>query len=170
MQSRRKKNMPFVATSIRISHKVKNILKNIAKSRTLPQCQVQRAKIIIGASKGKNNQEIAIFVGMSADSVSRWRMRWVENADKLEKEEQKTHKDLEAMVKELLKDKSRSGHPCEFTEVQILKIIEIACRNPVEYGYEASHWSLPQLAKVVIELGIVESISPSSIGRFLKYR
>jgi transposase-like protein len=161
--------MPFVATNIILSHKVKMILKSIARSRTLTLSQVQRSKIIISASKGRNNQQIARDLGLSSNAVSKWRMRWAKNVEIIEAEEQKTFKELENAVKTLLKDSPRSGHPCEFSEVQILKILEIACRNPSEFGYETSHWSLPQLAKVVIKLGIVDSISPASVGRFLKY-
>ena len=161
--------MPFVATNIRLSHKVKMILKDIARSRTLPLNQVQRSKIILSASKGRTNQQIARDLGLSPNAVSKWRMRWAKSVDFVEAEEQKTFKELEKSVKVLLKDSPRPGHPCEFTEVQILKILEIACRNPSEFGYETSHWSLPQLAKVVIKLGIVDSISPASVGRFLKY-
>jgi antitoxin component of RelBE/YafQ-DinJ toxin-antitoxin module len=161
--------MPFVATNIKLSHKVKMILKGIARSQTLPLNQVQRSKIIISASKGRSNQQIAIDLSLSPNAVSKWRMRWAKNVEFIEAVEQKTFKELEKAVKALLKDSPRSGHPCDFTEVQILKILEIACRNPSEFGYETSHWSLPQLAKVVIKLGIVDSISPASVGRFLKY-
>jgi transposase len=162
--------MPFVATKIILSHKTKMILKGIARSRTLPLSQVQRSKIIISASKGRSNQQIARDLGLSLNAVSKWRMRWAKNVEIIEVEEQKTFKELEKAIKTFLKDRPRSGHPCEFTEVQILKILEIACRNPSEFGYETSHWSLPQLAKVVTKLEIVDSISPASVGRFLKYR
>lgn len=161
--------MPFVATKVVLSHKVKMILKEIARSRTLPISQVQRSKIIISASKGRSNQQIAGDLGLSSNVVSKWCMRWARNVDLIEAEEQKTFKELEKAVKTLLKDSPRPGHPCSFTEVQILQILEIACRNPSEFGYETSHWSLPQLAKAAIKLGIVDSISPASVGRFLKY-
>ena len=140
-----------------------------AKSRTLPLNQIQRAKIIIAASKGKNNKEISHEVGLNQDSVSKWRVRWATNSEQIYEIEQEKPEDLPDAVENLLKDAPRPGCPCEFTEVQIIQILEIACRFPSEYGYESSHWSLPQLAKVVVELGIVDSISPASIGRFLKY-
>lgn len=125
--------------------------------------------LIIFASEGKNNKEISNEVGLNQDSVSRWRIRWANSAEQLDEIEQKSPKDLHDAVVNLLKDAPRPGCPCDFTEVQIIQILEIACRQPSEFGYESSHWSLPQLAKAVIELGIVESISPASIGRFLKY-
>ena len=161
--------MPFIATAIKISERIEKILKEYAKSRTLPLNQIQRAKIILSASKGKNNKEISNEVGLNQDSISRWRVRWSKNTEQLNEIERKKPEDLEEAVEKLLKDAPRPGCPCEFTEVQIIQILEIACRPPCEFGYESSHWSLPQLAKAVIKLGIVDSISPASIGRFLKY-
>ena len=161
--------MPFVATPIKISNRADEILNGFAKSRTLPLNQIQRAQIVIAASKGKNNKEISNEVGLNQDSVSRWRIRWANNTEQLDNIEQKNPHDLLNAVVCLLKDAPRPGCPCEFTEVQIIKILEAACRQPSEFGHEVSHWSLPQLAKAAVELGIVDSISPASIGRFLKY-
>ena len=163
------KTMPFVAKPIKISKSVEEILNGFAKSRTLSLSLIQRAQIVISASKGKNNKEISDEVGLNQDSVSRWRTRWIKNAEQLEDIEEKSPKNLHEAVGNLLKDAPRPGCPCDFTEVQIIQILEIACRHPSEFGHESSHWSLPQLAKVVVELGIVDSISPASIGRFLKY-
>jgi len=157
-------NMPFIATKIIIRHKAKMILKDIAGSRTLPINQVQRAKIIILASKGRSNQQIATDLGLSPNAVSKWRMRWANNTKFIEAEEQKTFKELEKAIKTFLKDSPRPGHPCEFTEVQILKILEIACRSPSEFGYETSHWSLPQLANIAIKIGRAKSYKSIHIG------
>ncbi|MDE5825514.1 MAG: helix-turn-helix domain-containing protein, partial [Lachnospiraceae bacterium] len=69
----------------------------------------------------------------------------------------------------LLADRARLGQPPAYTDDQIIRILEIACRTPEEYGYEPSHWSLDQLVDVVIREGIAESISAKTISRFLKY-
>lgn len=49
---------------------------------------------------------------------------------------------------------------------RIIRILEIACHNLEEYGYETSHWSLNQLVGVVIKEGTTESISAKTISRF----
>ena len=41
-----------------------------------------------------------------------------------------------------LADCARPSLPPTYTDEQIIKIIEIACHSPEEYGYETSHWSL----------------------------
>lgn len=151
-----------------MSETIRNILERIAKSRTLPANQIQRAKIILLASCGKNNREIGENVSLKQDAVSKWRSRWVRDAEFFANVEQSAPERLEEELVTFLKDRPRPGCPCDFTEEQILQILEIACRNPLDFGYESSHWSTPQLARVVVEKNIVESISPASIGRFLK--
>jgi transposase len=163
-----KMTMPFKAAPIKISTNEEKILNEFAKSRTLPLNKIQRSRIILEASKGKNNKEISKEVGLNQDSVSKWRTRWAKNAEQLREIEEKNPQDLLHAVENLLKDAPRPGPPCRITEVQIIKILEIACRHPCEFGYESSHWSTPQLAKVVVSLGIIDKISYSSIGRFLK--
>ena len=161
--------MPFIAAPIKLTEKTKNILNQYAKSRTLPMNQIQRAKIVLESSKGKNNREISNEVKLSQDIVSKWRTRWVKNAEQINNVEENDPEKLEEAIETYLKDLPRPGCPCDFTEQQILRILETACRPPSEFGYETSHWSLTQLAKAVMAEGIAGTISPASIGRFLKY-
>ena len=66
----------------------------------------------------------------------------------------------------ILLDHPRSGQPATFTDEQIIKILEVACHNTEEYGFESSHWSLNQLVEAVVKEGIVDSISVKTISRF----
>lgn len=66
-------------------------------------------------------------------------------------------------------DIPRPGPPPSDTDAQIIRILEIACRNPSDYGYEFSQWSLNQLVAATIKEGIVDSISAKTISRFFKY-
>ena len=161
--------MPFVAAMVDLSSEIAGILSNYAKSRTLPACQIQRAKIILLANQGKNNKEISGEVNLSQTSVSKWRTRWIKNAETFANIERNDRERLDETIVSFLKDIERPGCPSTITEEQILKILEIACRNPQDFGYETSHWSLNQLVCVVTKLGIVKSISPASIRRFLKH-
>ncbi len=83
--------------------------------------------------------------------------------------EEKNPAELEDKITSLLSDYARTGQPPTYTDEQIIRILEIACRTPEEYGYEASHWSLNQLVDAAVKEGIVESISAKTISRFLKY-
>ena len=57
-----------------------------------------------------------------------------------------------------------------FTPEQIIRIIDPACKNPCDFGYEASHWSLSLLVTEIKKQGIADRISEKSVSRFLKMR
>jgi putative transposase len=49
-----------------------------------------------------------------------------------------------------------------------VQIIALACESPSEAGRPVSHWTPAELADEAVKRGIVEEISPRSVGRFLK--
>lgn len=161
--------MPFIASTVKIPEDICPILLKFAKSRTFPARQVQRAKIILLATGGLNNMQISQQVGLGQDSVSKWRNRFIKQLPFLKEIAQKDPSHLEEAVSSFLDDSPRPGQPSHYTDEQIIKILEIACRNPEELGYEVSHWSLNLLVDAVIKEGIVDSISAKTVSRFLKY-
>lgn len=161
--------MPLKPAPIVVSDTVYRILSKFSKSRTLPARQVERAKIFLLCADGLNNLQISGKVSVGQDSVSRWRTRFLNSLPLLREVEEKNPAGLESEITILLDDRARPGQPPVYTDEQIIKILEIACRNPEEYGYEASHWSLNQLVDVTIKEGIAGSISAKTISRFLKY-
>jgi hypothetical protein len=74
-------------------------------------------------------------------------------------------KRLREAVSALLADKPRPGCPGTFTPEQICQILAVACEKPPEH---LSHWTRPELVREVTRRGIVEQISETSLGRFLK--
>ena len=66
-----------------------------------------------------------------------------------------------------LADAPRPGAPATYTPEQIGAIIAVACECPKDGGYPISHWAPQQLAHEVSKRGIVNQISPRTIGRFL---
>lgn len=161
--------MSLKPTPILLSDSVSHILSKFAKSRTLPIRQVERAKIVLLCANGFNNLQISEKVSIGQDSVSKWRIRFFQSLPHLKEVEEKNPTQLEKEVTLLLADKARPGQPPTYTEEQIIKILELACRKPEEYGYETSHWSLNQLVEIAKKEGIVEKISAKTISRFLKY-
>lgn len=161
--------MSLKPAAISISDSVHSILSKFSKSRTLPARQVERAKIFLLCADGLDNLQISKNVSIGQDSVSRWRTRFLKSLPLLQDVEEKNPAQLENELTILLADCARPGQPPTYTDEQIIKIIEIACRSPEEYGYETSHWSLNQLAAVTVREGIAESISTKTISRFLKY-
>lgn len=161
--------MPFVAATVKIPENIYSILSKFARSRTFSARQVQRAKIILLAADGLDNMQISKQVGLGQDSVSKWRSRFIKSLPLLQKVAEKDPSGLEEAVSSFLDDCPRPGQPSHYTDEQIIKILEVACRPPEELGYEASHWSLNLLVDAVIKEGIVDSISAKTVSRFLKY-
>ncbi|MCA1838570.1 MAG: helix-turn-helix domain-containing protein [Actinobacteria bacterium] len=74
---------------------------------------------------------------------------------------------LEEVVEEVLADEPRCGTPPSFGPEQVVRIVALACEDPRECGRPVTHWTPPELADEAKKRGIVESISPRSVGRFL---
>jgi putative transposase len=68
----------------------------------------------------------------------------------------------------ILADAERPGAPATFTEEQKQQIIAVATRKPEDEGVPVTHWSHELLAQTAVDKGIVKTISPAQIGRFLK--
>lgn len=149
---------------INLSPDQDKLLHSIVSSREVPHGLVQRAKIVLGASQGHTNKAIAKDLGWCEETVGSWRKRWVQGCAGLKKLEH-TPKQLREAVSVLLADKPRPGCPGTFTPEQICQILAVACEKPPEH---LSHWTRPELVQAVIRRGIVEQISETSMGRFLK--
>jgi putative transposase len=128
-----------------------------------------RSKIILLADEGLRNQHIATDLGIYVQTSILWRARWFEAAERLAAAEvESTDKELELLIREVLSDSSRTGRPPTFAPEQVCQIIALACESPGASGRPITHWTTTALADEAVKRGIVESISPRSIGRLLK--
>ncbi len=153
-----------------LSDPVKAKLTSFSQSRSLPASLVKRSKIILMAAQGITNQTIAAKVGLHYNHVATWRNRFLAALTYLKNIEDSAPEKLEQEIRQILSDKKRSGAPSRFTPEQIMAIIDLACKNPGDFGYEVSQWSLPLLTVEIKKQGIAEQISPKSVSRFLKMR
>ena len=160
------------ASVVAVSNRQGVILERLVRARKSPQELVERSRIVLMSAKGINNVEQATKLGQGVDRqrVRRCRNRWVEKAPELEKAEaeEASDRDLEARICEVLSDNPRRGAPATFTPEQIAAILAVACEPPKDSGLPISHWTPPELTREVIKRGIVESISPRHVDRFLK--
>ncbi len=140
------------------------LLETITRCREVPYGLIQRVRIVLSAGAECNNKTISRDIGLCEDTVGLWRKRWLEGSADLEKLAGQP-KLLREAVSQLLADKPRPGSPGIFTAEQICRLLAVACETPPEY---LSHWTRPELARTMVERGIVEHISASSVGRFLK--
>ncbi len=149
-----------------LSSEQQGILETIVRSREAPHSLVQRAQIVLSAHAGERNKAISQRLELCEETVGFWRKRWLTESLALEKQADQP-KPLREAISQLLADKPRPGCPGIFTAEQICQLLAVACETPPEH---LSHWTQPELARTAIERGIVDTISSSSIGRFLKSR
>ena len=86
------------------------LIQTLARCREVAHSLVQRAKIILSLSQGNSNKSVAEELGLSDETVSVWRKRWVEGSTVLEDVDKK-ELSLRENVIALLADKPRSGRP-----------------------------------------------------------
>ena len=163
--------MPIIkALPIQLSSRTKTLLQQIVRGTTNPYRLVRRAQLILGAASGESNSSISRRLELDREQVRLWRERWREASDKLTaaEEQQVTDKKLMVLIKEILSDRQRSGTTKSFTVEQVVQIVALACEAPEKSARPVSHWTAKELADEAIKRGIVEKISPRSVGRFLK--
>jgi putative transposase len=161
--------MPGKAAKVIISERQQEILQTLTRSSTCPQAVAQRAGMILLAFDGRDNEAIAQILGCERHSAGLWRRRWANAFDRLVLVEccEGLHA-LRRAVQELLADLPRPGAPGKFTAEQVTQILAVACELPEDSGRPVSHWTPRELADEVVKRGIVASISPRHVGRFLK--
>jgi len=134
-------------------------LEKVTKAHNTAQIIAQRARIILAASAGLNNAQIARKEHLSIDMVRQWRGRWlVLQAILL----------AELSVDDRLQDLPRSGAPARISADQVCQITALACEKPEESARPITHWTAREVADEIIKRGIVDHISPRHAARLLK--
>jgi transposase len=161
--------MPGRAAKITITERQQEILQTIRNAPTAASQLRQRAGIILLAFDGLSNPQIAAEVGLSRRPVGLWRRRWAGGWNRLIKIEcLQTTAALRRAIEKLLSDDPRPGAPGKFTPQQVTQILAVACEPPEKSGRPITHWTLRELADEVLKRGIVASISPAQVGRYLR--
>ena len=130
-------------------------LERLIRGHSTPQQLALRARMIVLAADGAGVGETARQLGVWRKGVSLWRARWLTGGDG-------------NSVAGRLQDAPRSGAPATITAEQTCAIVALACERPQDGAVPISHWSASDLAREAVRRGIVTSISPRSVGRFLK--
>ncbi len=66
-----------------------------------------------------------------------------------------------------LQDRPRSGRPRTFPAVVAVEVKAMACALPAETGVPLARWSCAELAAEGVKRAVVESVSPSTVRRWL---
>jgi transposase len=158
------------AQPIILSTRQQAALEQIASRSTNSYNLVTRVKLILEAARGVKNTAISQQLQLHRRRVRMWRQRWLEAGEELASAEAKavSDKQLRKMIENILSDAPRPGTPKFFRVEQVVQIVAIACEHPKKSQRPVSHWTPTELAEEAKKRGIVEKISPRSVGRFLK--
>jgi putative transposase len=134
-------------------------LEALTRRHSSAQQLVQRARIVLLAHAGQNNEQIACELKVSVDMARLWRRRWL-SFEGIEWEE--------LSVSERLEDAPRPGKPSTITAEQLCQIVALACEAPTASQRPISQWTGREIADEIIKRGIVKQISPRHASRLLK--
>jgi transposase len=124
-------------------------LKKRANGHKTPYQDRLRARIVLLAARGRPNAQIAVQLGVTADTARKWRTRFAE----------------QGMAG--LADRPRSGRPRRISPLERAELYALACQLPAATGVPLAHWTCPELAGELLGRGLVSAISPSSVRRIL---
>lgn len=161
---------PRATDEVVLTERQHQALKQLRRRQQLPQCLYWRILAILLAAKGYGNSQIARLTGRNREWVRRWRHRFHQAYERLERAESEgiSCGKLKQRLLEILSDAPRTGSPGKFDAEQLACIIAVACESPEASNRPVSHWTPKELAHEVVQRNIVESISVRSVGRLLE--
>jgi homeodomain-containing protein len=143
------------------------VLEGLLRQHSTPQTLALRVRIVLAAATGQRNVPLAHDLGCTPKTVIKWRARWAAAAAHLAAVDGDAA-DLKRLIAHVLADAPRPGAPDTFTAEQIVQIINLACTPPADAGRPVDAWTPRELADEAVKRQIVPTISPTSVGRFLK--
>jgi len=133
-----------------VTDQERRVLVKRARSERVAHREVLRAQIVLAAADGASNAEIARRLGVCQDTVRKWRARFCAEG-------------LPGLA-----DRPRPGRQRSFPKTAEAEIKALACELPAQTGVPLARWSHTELAAEAVGRGVVESISPSTVGRWLR--
>ncbi len=150
------------------------LLQEESRKRTTQKQFSTRINLLLKASQGESNSQVARDLDLSFNTVKFWRRRWQSCYEQLceyEKEMEvqglNRHDYLQMLLSQL-RDLPRSGTGKRISLEEEQQIIALASEKPGDYGVEMTDWTHQMLAKVAISQGIVQKISSRHVGNILK--
>ncbi len=97
----------------------------IARRKTA-QALSQRARLVLCCADGRSNQEVGAQVGLTSQTVGKWRHRFL-------------HKGLDGLL-----DEPRPGGPRKITDADVERVVTLTLETT---PHDATHWSTRSMAK-----------------------
>lgn len=130
-----------IAPRINLSESQQEELERLARSRITTVRLAVRAKMILLAAEGKQDQQIADELGIARQTVARWRGRFIESG-----------------IGGIEKDAPRPGRKPKMAARQVQNVVRMTTQ---EKPADATHWSTRSMARAV-------GLSASSVRRIWK--
>jgi transposase len=127
-----------IAAAVALSPEQREAMQRLARGRSVPVRLAERARIVLLAADGLQNQQIAHQLGMMPEKAARWRKRF-----------------LAGGIAALEKDAPRSGKPRTITDRQVKRVVEMTLHQKPA---SATHWSTRTMARAA-------GISEASVRR-----
>jgi transposase len=117
------------AVPVMLTASERKILKKRVRGAKTPYRDWLRAQIVLEAARCRDNARIAAGLGISVNTVRKWRGRFAERG-------------LAG-----LRDLPRSGRPREISEADRAAVVALACQLPADTGVPLSRWTGPELKR-----------------------
>ena len=140
--------MPAIKYKVNLTDEEKRNLENLIQKGKIASRSHTRARILLKAAAGIQDQAIIEALNVSPSMVYKTRQRCVEEGPEA-----------------ALKDRPRPGKVPKLTEKQAAHLIALACSD-APAGHD--HWTLRLLAGKVVELSYADSCSYETIRQLLK--
>src|SRR5215467_11757674 len=109
-----------------LTEEERRVLERLSRRGRTAQSLALRSKIVLGCADGKSNNDVARQLGTSAQTVCKWRARFV--ASRLEG----------------LEDEYRPGAPRKITDDMVEQVV---VKTLEQMPSDATHWSVRSMAK-----------------------
>ena len=130
-----------IAPKVTLSDEQREQISTYARSRSLPLRVVQRAQIVLLATEGFQDLEIAEQLGITRQKASRWRKRFIRSG-----------------LSGIEKDAPRPGRKKKIIAAKVQMIVR---KTTQERPANATHWSTRTMAQAV-------GVSPATVQRIWK--
>jgi len=126
------------APAVELNPEQRTALERLARQRSVPARLVERARIVLRAADGLENQQIATEMRVTPEKAARWRMRF-----------------LQGGIAALEKDAPRPGRKRTITQAKVKRVVRMTLEQTPA---NATHWSTRTMAQAA-------GISEASVRR-----
>ena len=142
--------------TVTLVQEVREELEAVCRAAKSPQREVLRARIVLRASHGASNASIARELGVTADTVCKWRRRFARQglAGLLDRQRSGRRSRFDAIIRSELRSR--------FDAITRSELISLACR-PVPAELCRNHWTAGELRSALLGAGLIDSMTTGNI-------